>query len=141
MIPHADWSPLTDHIALASAGDRFLFIAGAALGLACGVGAAGMWLAIDPLAGLVGTMLLLFAPIAIVGVLAPARWSYSKREVFAAATAVPATLGAWVQAARYFGDNLPEQWVWAASFVLIVVLLGAFETIVATELTRILADD
>ena len=141
MIPHADWSPLSEHITLASTSDRFRFIAGATLGLACGVAASGMWLEIDPLAGLFGTMLLLFAPITIVGFLAPARWSYSKREVFAAATAVPAVLGAWVQAARYFGDNLPEQWVWAASFVLIVILLGAFETIVATELTRILAND
>lgn len=141
MIPHADWSPLSEHISLASASDRFRFLAGATLGLSCGVTASGMWLDIDPLAGLVGTMLLLFAPITIVGVLAPPRWSHSKREVFAATTAVPATLGAWVQAARYFGDNLPEQWVWGASFVLIVILLGAFETIIATELTRILAND
>ncbi|MCZ2111184.1 MAG: hypothetical protein LC118_16715 [Dehalococcoidia bacterium] len=141
MTPHADWSPLSDHIALASAGDHFRFIAGAALGLACGMGAAGMWLEIDPLAGLVGTMLLLFAPITIVGFLAPARWSNSRREALAAATAIPASLGAWVQAARYFGDNLPELWVWAASFVLIVIILGAFETIVATEFTRIIAGD
>lgn len=136
---YADWTPLLDYIKPNnSSRSRAVFIV--LFGLAAGLAAGQIWLGIDPYAKLGATMLLVGAPPALIAIFAPRSWPIGNRELLAAATSTAATFGAWTQVARYLEATDPAFWLWPASFVFLVIILGAFQTIMSTALSEAITD-